>query len=135
MCSRQSHDLREATAENVLQGEKLTRIGRTIKLTALPGAETNHKHTDSMPAKSKSKTPSDPAVDRAAPCSPVVAWQKGILRVHDKDDLDCTDVHVLTIDGRTVLRAIVPVHGLGVPVSDADRKLIGQALAEYLANV
>ena len=31
MCSRQSHDLREATAENVLQGEKLTRIGRTFK--------------------------------------------------------------------------------------------------------
>lgn len=66
--------------------------------------------------------------------STVVAWQKGVLRVHDKDDLDCTDVHVLTIDGRTVLRAIVPVHGLGDPVSDTDRKLIGQALAEYLAN-
>lgn len=68
-------------------------------------------------------------------CSPVVAWQKGMLRVHDKDDLDCTDVHLLTIDGRTVLRAIVPVHGLGEPVSDADRKLIGQALSEYLANL
>lgn len=57
-----------------------------------------------------------------------------MLRVHDKADLDCTDVHLLTIDGRTVLRAIVPAHGLGEPVSDADRKLIGQALSEYLAN-
>lgn len=79
--------------------------------------------------------PGEAPSELAAPIgSPVVAWQKGILRVHDKDDLDCTDVHVLTIDGRTVLRAIVPVHGLGDPVSDADRKLIGQALAEYLAN-
>jgi len=36
------------------------------KLTALPGAETNLKHTDSMPKKSPSKTPRAPAVDRAA---------------------------------------------------------------------
>lgn len=83
----------------------------------------------------KTETTTPPAELAAPPCSPIVAWQKGILRVHDKDDLDCTDVHVLTIDGRTVLRAIVPVHGLGDPVSDADRKLIGHALAEYLANV
>ena len=82
----------------------------------------------------KTEPTQSPAELAAPPCSPVVAWQKGILRVHDKDDLDCTDVHVLTIDGRTVLRAIVPVHGLGDPVSDEDRKLIGQALAEYLAN-
>jgi hypothetical protein len=68
----------------------------------------------------------------AATGSPVVEWQKGVLRVRDKDDLDCTDCYVLTIDGRTVLRAIVPSHGLGLPVSDADRKLIGQALADYL---
>lgn len=66
--------------------------------------------------------------------SPVVEWKTGVLRVRDKDDLDCTDIHVLSIDGRTVLRAIVPAHGLGDPVSDADRKIIGQALAEYLAT-
>jgi hypothetical protein len=82
----------------------------------------------------KTKPTQPPAELDSPPCSPVVAWQKGILRVHDKDDLDCTDVHILTISGRTVLRAIVPVHGLGDPVSDADRTLIGQALAEYLAN-
>ena len=83
-----------------------------------------------------SATPTDnvSGVASAAPCSPVVAWQKGVLRVHDKDDLDCTDVYVLTVDGRTVLRAIIPAHGLGDPVTDSDRKLIGQALAEHLAN-
>lgn len=42
---------------------------RTSKLTALPGARNNRKHADSMPTKSKSTTPSAPAVDRAAPCS------------------------------------------------------------------
>ena len=41
----------------------------SIKLTALPGARNNQKHTDSMPKKKISKTDSAPAVDRAAPCS------------------------------------------------------------------
>ncbi len=48
---------------------------RTTKLTALPGAENKHKHTDYMPKKKTSKTPSAPAVDRAAPCS-------GLERLH-----------------------------------------------------
>lgn len=46
-------------------------LDRTTKLTALPGAETNRKHTDSMAKKSTSKTRSAPAVDRAALCSSV----------------------------------------------------------------
>jgi hypothetical protein len=83
----------------------------------------------------ETKTDSPDVAGCPAPvCSPVVEWRKGVLRVRDKDDLDCTDLHILTIDGRTVLRAIVPSHGLGLPVSDKDRKLIGQAIADYLAN-
>ena len=52
-----------------LHGAGFAKLRRTSKLTALPGAETNLKHTDSMAKKSTSKTPSAPAVDRAAPRS------------------------------------------------------------------
>lgn len=44
-------------------------MARTTKLTALPGTETNRKHTDFMAKKSTSTTPIAPAVDRAAACS------------------------------------------------------------------
>lgn len=61
-----------------------------------------------------------------------VEWQKAILRVHDADDLDCTDMWVLSIGGRNVLRAITGPSGLSEPVSAEDRKLIGEALAQFL---
>ena len=61
------------------QAETLCRVGRTTKLTALPGAETNLKHTDSMATKTKSKTPSAPAVDRAAPLFATVELEELIL--------------------------------------------------------
>jgi hypothetical protein len=44
-------------------------VGRTTKLTALPGAGTKLKHPKYMDSNQTSKTPSTPAVDRAAPCS------------------------------------------------------------------
>ena len=47
-------------------------VGRTSKLTALPGEKSQHKHPDYMPKKKTSKTDSAPAVDRAAPCSSAV---------------------------------------------------------------
>lgn len=44
-------------------------MNRTTKLTALPGARNQPKHTNSMPNETTLETPAAPAVDRAAPCS------------------------------------------------------------------
>lgn len=59
----------ETTAPRLHAAAAAVRI--PTKLTALPGAETNLKHTDFMATKSKSKIPRAPAVDRAAAGS---AW-------------------------------------------------------------
>ena len=53
----------------------------TTKLTALPGAKTNPKHVDSMSKKPPLKTPSAPAVDRAASGSGKIGTsQSAIMR-------------------------------------------------------
>ncbi len=66
------------------------------------------------------------------PAEIMVTWKKAILKVQDKDELDCTDVWILEINGRTVLRAIEPANGLGEPVSAEDRETIGKALSSFL---
>jgi hypothetical protein len=75
-----------------------------------------------------------PAVDRAAPCSPVgrVEWQAANL--HPCDGSGSTvKAWQLRVNGRVVLNAVA-MTDIHEAVTAEDRKLIGQALAEYLAN-
>jgi hypothetical protein len=87
-----------------------------------------------MAKKSTSKTPRAPAVDRAAHGSPVgrVEWQAANL--HPCDGSGSTvKAWQLRVNGRVVLNAVA-MTDIHEAVTADDRKLIGQALAEYLAN-
>ena len=87
-----------------------------------------------MPKKKTSKTDSAPAVDRVAPCSPVgrVEWQAANL--YPTNGGDSVDAWILSVNGRPILHAVA-LSEITEPVSAEDRKMIGQAIAEYLANV
>ena len=88
-----------------------------------------------MAKKSTSKTPKAPAVDRAAPCSPVgrVEWQAANLHPCDGSGITVR-AWQLRVNGRVILNAVA-MTDIHEAVTADDRKLIGQALAEYLANV
>lgn len=112
-------------------------LGRTSKLTALPGAETNLKHTDLMAKKKASKTPSATAVDRAAPLFGHVVcfeWQykpaseRSTIVDHSRDELIINGKPSRVFIERPLsLKVERRVYGLStlgilVPGGDADAK-------------
>jgi hypothetical protein len=72
-----------------------------------------------------------PAGSSLTACSPVVEWQGCKLRM--KSDSPAVPAWILSVNGRPILHAVA-LSEITEPVSAEDRKMIGQALAEYLAN-
>lgn len=72
-------------------------------------------------------------VAAATTCSPVgrVEWQGANL--HSNIEGVTVPAWILSVNGRPILHAVA-LSEIGEPVSAEDRKMIGQALAEYLAN-
>lgn len=70
----------------------------------------------------------------SAPCSPVgrVEWQGANL--HSNIEGVTVPAWILSVNGRPILHAVA-LSEITEPVSADDRKMIGQALAKYLANV
>jgi len=77
----------------------------------------------------KSKMP----VAAATTCSPVgrVEWQGANL--HSNIEGVTVPAWILSVNGRPILHAVA-LSEIGEPVRAEDRKMIGQALAEYLSN-
>lgn len=69
----------------------------------------------------------------ASACSPVgrVEWQGANL--HSNIEGVTVPAWILSVNGRPILHAVA-LSEITEPVSAEDRKMIGQALAEYLAN-
>ena len=83
------------------------------------------------------KKPKTSATERvpspASPCSPVgrVKWQAANL--HSNIEGVTVPAWILSVHGRPILHAVA-LSEITEPVSAEDRKMIGKALAEYLAN-
>ena len=69
----------------------------------------------------------------ASACSPVgrVEWRGANL--HSNIEGVTVPAWILSVNGRPILHAVA-ISEINEPVSAEDRKMIGQALAEYLAN-
>jgi hypothetical protein len=69
----------------------------------------------------------------ASACSPVgrVEWRGANL--HSNIEGVTVPAWILSVNGRPILHAVA-LSEITEPVSAEDRKMIGQALAEYLAN-
>ncbi|MFD2256772.1 hypothetical protein ACFSSA_08805 [Luteolibacter algae] len=65
--------------------------------------------------------------------SPVVTWQAAKLRPVDRD-MPTLNAWILSVDGKAILTATAG-SDLHESVSSENRRMIGQALVDYLANV
>ena len=69
----------------------------------------------------------------ASPCSPDCRVEWHGANLHSNAEGATVPAWILSVDGRPILHAVA-LSEIMEPVSAADRKMIGQALAEYLAG-